>query len=111
MRMNKAGRLRIYSDDSDKHAGKPIYQWLIEEAHRKGLRGATATRGVMGFGNHDEIHSSKVFALSADMPVVVEVIDSREKLLEFVNDIDRALENILATFDEVDIAILGASGS
>jgi len=104
MRTNNVCRLRVYSDDSDSFEGKPFYQWLVEEAHHRGLRGATVTRGIMGFGGHSEIHSSKVFALAADLPVVVEIIDSREQVLEFVATFQAQLNKGLATIEDVDTA-------
>ena len=72
MHARKLCRLKIYLDDSDLHAGRPVYEWL---------RGATVVRGAMGYGGHDKIHSGRVFALSAELPVVVEIIDTRKKLM------------------------------
>ena len=105
MRTHNVCRLRVYSDDSDHYAGKPFYQWLVEEAHRRGLRGATVVRGTMGFGGHSEIHTNKVFALAADLPVVVEIIDSREKIHDFVESFHGQLEKGLTTIEDVDTAL------
>lgn len=99
-----ACRLRIYTDDSDSHEGQPFYEWLVAEAHRQGMRGATVLRGSMGFGGHGEIHSSKLLALSADLPIIVEIIDSREKVHEFIAVVDDVLHKGLATIEEVETA-------
>ena len=104
MRTHNACRLRIYSDDSDLIEGRPVYQWLVEQAHKRGLRGATVTRGIMGYGGHSKIHSSKVFALAADLPVVVEIIDSRERIHDFVVDFDNLISKGMATVEDVDTA-------
>ncbi len=95
-------RLRIYSDDSDSFEGRPFYQWLVEQAHVHGMRGATVLRGTMGFGGHGEIHSSKLFALSADQPVIVEIIDSRKKVSDFITLFDEELNKGMATIEDVD---------
>jgi PII-like signaling protein len=104
MRTHNACRLRIYSDDSDFIEGRPVYQWLVEQAHKRGLRGATVMRGIMGFGGHSKIHSSKVFALAADLPVVVEIIDSRERIHDFVVDFESLINKGMATVEDVDTA-------
>ena len=95
-------RLRIYSDDSDSFEGRPFYEWLVEKAHDQGMRGATVLRGTMGFGGHGEIHSSKIFALSADLPVIVEIVDSRKKISDFIALFDEVLHKGMATIEDVD---------
>ena len=95
-------RLRIYSDDSDSFEGRPFYEWLVEKAHDQGMRGATVLRGTMGFGGHGEIHSSKIFALSADLPVIVEIVDSRKKISVFIALFDEVLHKGMATIEDVD---------
>ncbi len=108
MHMRKLCRLKIYLDDSDMHAGRPVYEWLVEEAHREGLRGATVVRGAMGYGGHDKIHSGRVFALSAELPVVVEIIDSREKIDAFTTVVKPVLVKGMLTIEDVDAIFFGA---
>lgn len=109
MRTHNACRLRIYCDDTDAHQGQPFYRWLVEAAHRRGLRGATVMHGMMGFGGHSEIHSSKVFALAADLPVVIEIIDSREKIHDFVAEFEADLQKGLVTVEDVDTAFFAGN--
>ena len=95
--------LRIYVGELDTHAGQPLYQWLIEEARRKGLAGATALRGLEGFGAHSEVHTAKVLRLSVDLPVVIEIIDSVERIDAFLLLVDDVIDEGLATVERVDM--------
>jgi len=67
--------LRIFIGENDRAHGRPLYEWLIEEAKRQELAGATAMRGLMGFGRKSRIHTSRILRLSSDLPVVIEIVD------------------------------------
>jgi PII-like signaling protein len=95
--------LRIYIGELDTHAGQPLFQWLIEEARRHGLAGATALRGLEGFGAHSEVHTAKVLRLSVDLPVVIEIIDSVERIDAFLLIVDDVIDEGLATVERVDM--------
>ena len=107
MQMQTASRLRIYIDDSDQLGGMAAYRWLVEKAHAAGLRGATVLRGTMGFGGHGEIHSSAVFALAADLPLVIEIIDAREKIDRYVTDFLSDLDKGAVTIETVEAGFPG----
>ena len=80
--------LRIFIGESDKLDGKPLYEWLVTEARSRGLAGATVLRGMMGFGAHSKvIHTFKIERLSEDLPIVIEIIDSREKIEDFLGKV------------------------
>lgn len=72
--------LRIYIGESDRYGGKPLYRYLIELFKKEGFYGATVLRGITGFGKTSLIHTSAILRLSTDLPIVVEVVDSREKI-------------------------------
>jgi len=81
--------LRIFVGESDKFQGKPLFQLIVEKASEINLKGATVLRGLMGFGATSTIHTSQILALSDNLPVVIEIVDSREnleKLLPFLNN-------------------------
>ena len=81
--------LRIFIGESDRHAGKPLYEWLVLQAREQGLAGATVLRGIMGFGaNTRVIQTFKIERLSEDLPIVVEIVDTKEKLEKFLDLID-----------------------
>jgi PII-like signaling protein len=95
--------LRTFIGESDKYEGKPLYEWIVLEAHTKGLAGATVLRGAMGFGAHSRIHTFKIQRLSEDLPVVVEVVDTRDKLEHFLEHIDDAIKEGLATLEKAEV--------
>ena len=77
--------LRIFIGESDRHDGKPLYEWLVLQAREHELAGATVLRGIMGFGaNTRVIHTFKIERLSEDMPMVVEIVDTTQKLQTFL---------------------------
>ena len=76
----QAKRLRIYIGDSDQWRGKPLSAVLLEQLKQEGLAGATVFRGVAGFGAHSRIHTAAILDLSTDLPIVIEVIDTPEKI-------------------------------
>ena len=95
--------LRIFVGESDKHEGKPLYEWLLLQARAQGLAGATVVRGMMGFGAHSRIHSFKIERLSEDLPIIVEVEDTREKLEAFLSSVDAAIAEGLATMEKAQV--------
>jgi PII-like signaling protein len=99
--------LRIFIGESDKLDGKPLYEWLVKEAKARGLAGATVLRGMMGFGAHSRvIHSFKIERLSEDLPIVIEIVDSQEKIEDFLAYAEaRIKRGILATVERVQVRI------
>jgi len=104
MKVFQPGKLlRIYVGELDTYGGQPLYQWLIEEARRHELSGATALRGLEGFGAHSELHTAKVLRLSVDLPVVIEIIDTEERIDTFLSVIDDVIDEGLATVERVEM--------
>jgi PII-like signaling protein len=96
--------LRIFIGESDRHDGKPLYEWLVLQAREHELAGATVLRGIMGFGaNTRVIHTFKIERLSEDMPMVVEIVDTKEKLEAFIEAIDESLQAGLVTLEKAQI--------
>lgn len=96
--------LRIFIGESDRHDGKPLYEWLVLQAREHELAGATVLRGVMGFGaNTRVIHTFKIERLSEDMPMIVEIVDIKEKLENFLEDIDEHIQAGLVTLEKAQI--------
>src|SRR5574337_226533 len=97
--------LRIFIGESDRHSGKPLYEWVVLKAREQGLAGATVLRGLMGYGAHSRLHTFKIERLSLDLPVVVEIVDSREKLEAFLDLIDDNITEGLATIEKVHVRL------
>lgn len=100
---SEAHLLRIFISESDKAGGKPLYEALVQEARRRGLAGATVLRGFLGFGANSRIHTSKVLRLSEDLPVVVEIVETLEKLEAFLPDLDQLIGEGLVTIEPVRV--------
>jgi len=92
--------LRIFIGEADKHKGQPLYEWIVLQARTQGLAGATVLRGIMGFGAHSRIHTAKIERLSEDLPIIIELMDTREKLEAFLPLIDSAIPEGLATLEK-----------
>ena len=97
--------LRIFIGESDKHEGKPLYEWLVKEAKAKQLAGVTVLRGIMGFGASSRIHTSKLERLSLDLPIIVEIVDSSGRLEEFLHYINHAITGGMATLEKAQVRI------
>ena len=95
--------LRIFVGESDKHDGKPLYEWLVLKAREAGLAGATVLRGIEGFGAHSRLHTAKILRLSEDLPIVVEIVDALEKIEAFMPVVDGAIGEGLATLERVQV--------
>jgi uncharacterized protein len=95
--------LRIFIGESDRHNGKLLYEWIVLKAREAGLAGATVMRGMMGFGAHSRLHTFKIERLSQDLPVIIEIVDTREKLESFLALIDKEIEEGMATLEEIKI--------
>jgi len=96
--------LRIFVGESDKHGGKPLYEWIVHAARAQGLAGATVVRGLMGYGVHSRMHTFKVEVLSLDLPIIVEIVDVREKLESFLTaTVEPAMQEGVATLEAVRV--------
>ncbi len=95
--------LRIHLGESDQHHGTPLYEVIVLKARELHLAGATVLRGTMGFGARSRIHTAKILRLSADLPIVVEIVDSKEKIDAFLPVIDDAITEGLATIEKVQV--------
>ena len=101
--------LRIFVGEQDRHKNVPLYEWIVEQARRQGLAGATVVRGIMGFGANSRIHTFNVMRLSEDLPVVVEIVDTCDKLELFLAEIDPEITEGLATLEKVQIRFYRAN--
>jgi len=97
--------LRIFIGESDRHEGMPLYEWIVREARARKLAGATVLRGLEGFGAKSHLHTAKILRLSSDLPIVVEIVDTRDKIEAFIPVIDEAIAEGLATLEKVQIRL------
>jgi PII-like signaling protein len=104
MMLPKDGKLlRIFIGENDKYEGQPLFEWIVRKAREQGLAGATVLRGLEGFGAHSRVHTAKILRLSSDLPIVVEIVDTDERIEQFLPMIDTAIGEGLATVERVEI--------
>jgi uncharacterized protein len=84
--------LRIFIGESDKLGHESLYEVIVFEAKKQGLSGATVTRGIMGFGPNSKVHSTKLFEISSDLPLVIEIVDAENKIREFIKSVEQLFE-------------------
>ena len=89
--------------ESDRHGGRPLYEAIVLEAKRQGLAGATVFKGFMGFGAHSRIHTAKVLQLSEDLPVMIEIVDTDEKIRAFLPVLEGMVKEGLVTLEKVEV--------
>ena len=95
--------LRVFIGEGDKWHGQPLYEAIVLKARELHLAGATVLRGPMGFGAHSRLHTAKVLRLSEDLPMVIEIVDSREKIDELLPHIDDMVKEGLVTLEKVRV--------
>jgi len=84
--------LRIFSGDSDRVDGKPLYESIVEIARKSGLAGATVYRGIESFGASHSLHTLKIFALSGDLPIIIDIVDSEENIEKFIPKVNELMD-------------------
>ena len=95
--------LRIFIGESDSWHGKPLYEAIVLQARELRLAGATVLRGPMGFGAHSHMHTAKILRLSEDLPMVIEIVDAKEKIDELLPHIDEMVKEGLVTLEQVRV--------
>jgi PII-like signaling protein len=99
----KSVLLRIFIGESDKYKGKTLYEQIVLKARELNLAGATVLRGVMGFGADSRMHSAKLLDLSMDLPIVIEIVDTKEKIDKLLPFIDENLTEGLVTLENIKV--------
>ncbi len=100
---NDAVLLRVFIGESDKWQHKPLYEAIVLKARELHLAGATVLRGPMGFGKSSRLHTAKILRLSLDLPLVIEIVDSEEKINAFLPVLDRMMGGGLVTLEKVKV--------
>jgi uncharacterized protein len=95
--------LRIFLGESDRHGHHPLYEAIVLKARESGLAGVTVLRGVMGFGKHSILHTTKILRLSEDLPMVIEIVDSADKIEGFLPVLDGMIKDGLITLERVKV--------
>jgi len=95
--------LRIFVGETDQYKGKALYEQIVIRARELNLAGATVTRGIMGFGADSRMHTAKLLRLSEDLPIIIELVDTEEKLNTLLPFLDEAVTEGLITLEKVRV--------
>jgi hypothetical protein len=110
MKLPSDGKLlRIFIGEQDKWHGKPLYEEIVFLAKKVPLAGATVIKGVMGFGCKSHMHTAKLLRLSEDLPMIIEIVDSEEKINSFIPQLDEMVQEGLITLEKVNVIMYRAS--
>ena len=102
--------LRIFIGEDDKFKGSPLYEAIVTKAREMHLAGATVLRGPMGFGASSRLHTTKILRLSEDLPLVIEIVDSEDKIDAFLPVLDGMMSSGLITLEKVQVLQYGTNG-
>lgn len=101
----RSKRLRIYTGERDKAGARPLFEVIVEEARRRGLAGATVLRGLTGYGANSRVHTSRILRLSEDLPIVIEIVDEKEKIDSFFPFLHANVKEGLVTIEDVTVLV------
>jgi len=99
--------LRVFIGEDAKFQRRPLYEAIVLKAREAHLAGATVLRGPMGFGNSSRLHTSKILRLSEDLPLVIEIVDTEEKIKAFLPTLDELMPGGLVTLEKVQVLLYG----
>jgi PII-like signaling protein len=99
----RALRLTIYIGENDQVHHRPLYSEIVHRAHTAGLAGASAFRGLEGYGASSHIHTTRLLSLSEDLPIAVIIVDAEERVRAFLPQLDELVTEGLVMLDEVDV--------
>ena len=100
--------LRIFVGESDTYDGRPLYQAIVETLRREGLAGATVLRGIEGFGKSSRLHTAHILRLSEDLPIVIECVDTGDKVEAVLSSLDEMIGDGLVTLERVEVRVYRA---
>jgi len=109
MENQDARLLRIFIGESDTHEGRPVYQAIVETLRREGLAGVTVLRGIEGFGKSSRLHTAHILRLSEDLPIVIECVDTTDRIEAILPTLDAMIGDGLVTLERVDVRVYRAN--
>jgi PII-like signaling protein len=108
---SEAELLRVFVGEADRFDGKPLYEAIVYEARRRGMAGATVLRGLMGFGAHSRMHTTRILRLAENLPVVIEIVDKPERIEAFLPKLDTMIDEGLVTVERAKVIAYRCSKS
>ena len=112
MKIPEEGKLlRIFIGEQDKWNHQPLHEAIVNLARKEGLAGATAIKGFLGFGCKSHLHTTKLLRLSEDLPIIIEIVDSEEKIQKFLPHLDEMVKEGLMTLEKATVVMYRADSS
>ena len=110
MKLPEEGKLlRIFIGEQDRWLGQPLHEAIIHLAKKEGMAGATAIKGFMGFGCKSRMHTAKILRLSEDLPSIIEIVDTEEKISAFLPRLDEMVQEGLITLEKAQVILYRAN--
>lgn len=104
MQIPRDGKLlRIFIGEADKWKAEPLHEAIVHLARKEGMAGATAVKGFLGFGAKSHMHTTKILRLSEDLPIIIEIVDSDEKISAFLPHLDAMVKEGLITLEKANV--------
>lgn len=100
---SQAVLVRIHIGEADRYHGKPLYKKILEILRENGIAGATVLRGIAGYGKSSILHTASILDISSDLPIVIEIVDTEDKINNVIPKIDPLIENGLITLEKVNV--------
>lgn len=107
----QAQLLRIFIGESDQTDGQPLYEAIVLKAREMKIAGATVLRGAMGFGHSSRLHTTKILRLSEDLPLIIEIVDSEDKIDALLPELEKIMTSGLITLEKVRVLQYGGGNS
>jgi len=105
--------VRIYIGESDTRDGRPLYDAIVRHLRQRGIRGVSVFRGIEGFGRSSRVHTTRILAMSEDLPILVEAVDAEERIRAVLPELEPMIGGGLVTLEKVEVVVYrsGAEGS
>ena len=102
--------VRIYVGESDTHEGRPLYDAIVRRLRERGVRGVSVFRGIEGYGRSSRVHTTRILALSEDLPILVEAVDEAERIRAVLPELEPMIGGGLVTIEQVEVVVYRAAG-
>jgi uncharacterized protein len=102
--------VRIYIGESDTHDGKPLYDAIVRLLRERGIRGASVFRGIEGYGRSSRVHTTRILALSEDLPILIEAVDAEDRIRAVLPELEAMVGGGLITLEQVEVVVYRAGG-
>jgi PII-like signaling protein len=102
--------VRIYIGESDTYHGQPLYDAIVRHLRERHIRGVSVFRGIEGYGRSSRVHTTRVLALSEDLPILIEIVDEEDRIRAILPDLEPMIGGGLVTLEQVEVVVYRASG-